>query len=186
MVSEDVGSTLSSANITPESLFASTASRERKFWGFLLFQKLIQDPASYSKLFSSIFSHNLVRCLINHVQEKDRFLNRAADKSLKAVIQTVEIDPQTLLTFLPQLIGGNGTYSFDKVTKTKIIEKFLTKVDEMNAKSIIDALVLPTIVIEQYVTTAQFEFLGAPLTVYLALIPPRRQNCVDNSSVIIS
>jgi DNA polymerase phi len=110
----------------------------------------LQDPASYSKLFPSIFSHNLVRCLINHIQEKDRFLNRAADKSLKILIQTVESDPLTLPSILPHLIGGNGIYNFDKVTKTKTIDKLLAKVDETNSKKVIDALVAPIVIVEGY------------------------------------
>jgi DNA polymerase phi len=131
-----------------ENLFSATASRERKYWGFLLFQKLIQDPQSYLELIPSIFSHNLVRCLINHVQEKDRFLNRAADKSLKTIIQMVEAEPQTLVVVLPHLIGGNGTYNFDKVTKTKTIEKLMTKVDASNAEEVIGILVAPATVVD--------------------------------------
>lgn len=127
-------------SLYPENLFSATASRERKFWGFLLLQKVLQDPESYGKLFPSVFSHNLVRCIINHVQEKDRFLNRAADKSLKVLILTVENDPRMLANTLPHLIGGHGTYNFDKVTKTKTIEKLLSTVDGTNAKSAIDVL----------------------------------------------
>ncbi|KAG0650698.1 rDNA transcriptional regulator pol5 [Hyphodiscus hymeniophilus] len=131
-----------------ENLFSSTASQERKFWGFLLFQKVLQDPNTYSTLFPIIFSHNLVRSLINQLQEKDRFLYRAADKSLKVLIHTVESAPQTLLTILPQLIGRNGIYDFDRVTKTKTIEKLLTKVDGSNARTVVDALVMPIKVVE--------------------------------------
>lgn len=77
-------------------------------------------------------------------------MNRAADKSLKVVIQTVETDSQTLLSILPHLIGGNGTYNFDKVTKTKTIEKLLIKVGATNAKKVIDALVVPIVIVEGY------------------------------------
>jgi DNA polymerase phi len=69
---------------------------------------------------------------------------------LKALIQTVETEPQTILSILPQLIGGNGTYNFDKVTKTKTVEKLLIKVDESNAKEVIDVLVAPTIIVQGY------------------------------------
>lgn len=126
-----------------DNLFSATASRERKFWGFLLFQKVLQDPESYSKLFGSIFSHNLVRCLINHVQQEDRFLNRAADKSLKILVSTIEANPKLLPVVLPRLIGGYGTYNFDKVTKTKTVEKLLGAVNGKNAASVIQVLVEP-------------------------------------------
>jgi DNA polymerase phi len=130
-------------------LFSATASRERKFWGFLLFQKVLQTPDSYAKLFPSIFSHNLVRCLINHSQDKDRFLYRAAEKTLKVLLQTAEAKPKTLVAILPGLIGRHGTYNFDKVTKTKTIERLLAKVNENNAKEVIDILVGPALVNER-------------------------------------
>ncbi|KUJ18593.1 uncharacterized protein LY89DRAFT_706332 [Mollisia scopiformis] len=126
-----------------ENLFSSTASRERKFWGFLLFQKIIDDAESFNKLLPSVFSHNLVRCLINHVQEEDRFLHRAADKSLKVLIQAAEAKPKLLETFLPQLISGNGNYNFDRITKTKTIDRLLTLVNGKTAASVIKILVQP-------------------------------------------
>jgi DNA polymerase phi len=131
-----------------ENLFSATASRERKFWGFLLFQKVIQDHVSFAKLLPSVFSHNLVRCLINHVQEKDRFLHGAANKSLKVLIQTVEANPKLLSSTLPRLIGGYGTYNFDKVTKTKTVERLLGMVDDGNATAVIEVLVGPAFVVQ--------------------------------------
>ncbi|KAH8771491.1 putative DNA polymerase V [Hyaloscypha finlandica] len=131
-----------------ENLFSASASRERKFWGFLLFQHVLQESASYGKLISSIFSHNLVRCLINHVQEKDRFLNRAADKSLKVLIRSVEIDPKLLVTILPRIIGGYGTYNFDKITKTKTVEKLLGLTDDKNAIAVIKTLLEPALSVD--------------------------------------
>ncbi|KAE8441460.1 hypothetical protein EG329_004953 [Mollisiaceae sp. DMI_Dod_QoI] len=126
-----------------ENLFSSTASRERKFWGFLLFQRVIEDAESFGKLLPSVFSHNLVRCLINHVQEQDRFLHRAADKSLKVLVQAAEVKPKLLESFLPRLIGGNGNYNFDRITKTKTIDRLLTLVNDRTAASTINILVEP-------------------------------------------
>jgi DNA polymerase phi len=85
----------------------------------------------------------------NHVQDKDRFLNRAADKSLKILIQTVEANPGILITILPRLIGGNGVYNFDKVTKTKTVDRLLTNVNEDNAKGVIDVLAAPALAVER-------------------------------------
>ncbi|KAK0108516.1 DNA-directed DNA polymerase [Cadophora gregata] len=128
-----------------ENLFSSTASRERKFWGFLLFQKVVENATSYGKVLPSVFSHNLVRCLINHVQEKDRFLHRAADKSLKVLISAVEANPKLLVTILPCLIGGHGTYNFDRVTKTKTVERLLSFVEDSSATAVINTLVDPAL-----------------------------------------
>jgi len=104
---------------------------------------VLQDAAEYGKLLPSIFSHNLIRCLINQLQQKDRFLNRAADKSLKVLVHSAEANPKIILLVLPRIIGGYGTYNFDKVTKTKTIEKLLSLVDDENAPAVIDELVQP-------------------------------------------
>ncbi len=60
----------------------------------------------------------------------------------------METEPKILETVLPRLISGHGTYNFDKVTKTKTIEKILGVVDESNAEAVIDILVKPTLVVE--------------------------------------
>ena len=86
------------------------------------------------------------------MQEKDRFLNRAADKSLKVLVQTVESDPQTLLSILSSLVGGQGIYNFDKVTKTKTVERLLANVDASNARKVVDTLMTPLTVVKGYVT----------------------------------
>lgn len=89
-----------------------------------------------------------MRCLINHVQEKDRFLNRAADKSLKVMIRCVEIEAKLLVVILPRIAGGYGTYNFDKVTKTKTIERLLTFVDDNNAVAVIKVLLEPALSVQ--------------------------------------
>lgn len=67
---------------------------------------------------------------------------------MKILIQSVETGPKILVTVLPRLIGGHGTYNFDKVTKTKTIEKLLGVVNDNNAESVIDILVKPTLTVE--------------------------------------
>lgn len=69
---------------------------------------------------------------------------------MKALIQTVEAHPQVLPTILPHLIGGHGTYNFDKVTKTKTVERLLSFVDETNASSIIEILTEPAKSVQGY------------------------------------
>ncbi|TQS35944.1 hypothetical protein Golomagni_03620 [Golovinomyces magnicellulatus] len=126
--------------IVDENLFAHTASRERKFWGFLLFQKILEDSSNFIPVISSIFSHNLLRCLINHSQDKDRFLNRAAEKSLKSVINAVKSNRQLLPDILRNLIDSHGTCNFDRITKTKTISQLLDSVTEDNCKNVIVVL----------------------------------------------
>jgi DNA polymerase phi len=106
-------------------LFSSSASSERKFWGFLLFQKILKEAAQYPVLLDPLFSQNLMRCLINHVSKEDRFLHRAAEKSLKTIQQIVEAKPDLASVIIKKLLTGSGVYNFDHVTKTKTIEKLL-------------------------------------------------------------
>lgn len=109
---------------------------------------MIEQSADFAKVLPSIFSHNLVRCMINHVQDEDRFLNRSADKSLKAVIKAVEADSSLLPIVLPSLIAGYGTYNFDRVTKTKTVEQLLRAVNDSNAAKVIKELIEPTVKIK--------------------------------------
>ncbi|KAK6581733.1 hypothetical protein PZA11_005430 [Diplocarpon coronariae] len=131
-----------------ENLFSSTASRERKYWGFLLFQKILKEATSYGKLLPSVFSHNFIRCLINHVQESDRFLHQAANKSLNVLVHAVESNPEILATILPCLISGHGAYNFDRISKTKTVEKLLSLVADSNVASIIGILKEPVLLVE--------------------------------------
>ncbi|KAI9736821.1 MAG: DNA-directed DNA polymerase [Claussenomyces sp. TS43310] len=128
-----------------ENLFSDSASPERKFWGFSIFQKMLRDAVSYPHLLSSIFSPNLVRCLINHASKQDRFLHRAVEKSIKVLQQIAEGVPESVVTILPKLIGENGNYNFDRITKTKTIETLLSRVDGKAAEDTITILLDPAI-----------------------------------------
>lgn len=62
---------------------------------------------------------------------------------MKILVQAVESEPQLLTVVLPRLLGDQGTYIFDKVTKTKTIEKLLSTVDSSNAEAVIEILLSP-------------------------------------------
>lgn len=131
-----------------ENLFSASASRERKFWGLLLFQKMLTDTPNYPELMTSIFSHNLVRCLINHMSKEDRFLHRAAEKSIRTLQQVAEANPHTIPVILPKLISGDGYYNFDQITKTKTIDKMLGWAHGKDAEAVVQILMKPVMVIE--------------------------------------
>lgn len=84
-----------------------------------------------------------MRCLINHIQQEDRFLFRAADKSLKTLVSTVEGLPELLPTILPCLLSGHGVYNFDRLTKTKTVERLLAMVSANNVEATMNALTKP-------------------------------------------
>jgi DNA polymerase phi len=87
---------------------------------------LLVSPKHHGIL-NIIFSRNLMRCLINQLSKKDRFLFRAAEKSVKAIQDTIQADPDIGIPILSCLIAGNGIYNFDQATKTKTVDKLLAQ-----------------------------------------------------------
>ncbi|MCJ1249248.1 DNA-directed DNA polymerase [Trapelia coarctata] len=100
-------------------LFSSTASEEKKYWGFLLFQKYVYELPT-TKL-STIFGSNTIRCLANQLASSERYLHRVAKKSLKVLNTQAEEDPQVASIFISALFN-HGYINFDSLTKTKTIE----------------------------------------------------------------
>ena len=90
-----------------------------------------------------------MRCLINNTQQKDRFLNRAANRSLKTLIHAAEEQPQVLPILLQHLIGEEGLYDFDRATKTKTIERLLGVADQSNIEAAIEALEAPVRIVNE-------------------------------------
>ena len=85
-------------------------------------------------------------------------MHRAADKSLKVLVQAAESDSQVMVAVLPHLVGGHGTYNFDTATKTKTVEKLLGFVNDSNANCVIDILLKPVLSVEGYIQPGRFNF----------------------------
>jgi hypothetical protein len=60
-----------------ESLFSSTSSAERKYWGFQIFQKALPRVNQSSDL-PMLFTKNFMRSWINHLSNSDRYLHKVA------------------------------------------------------------------------------------------------------------
>ncbi|KAI9781849.1 MAG: DNA-directed DNA polymerase [Geoglossum umbratile] len=115
-------------SVVDDSLFSASASEERKLWGFLVFCKVIEGAPE--RLIPDIFSRNFMRCLINQLSNSERYLHRAAQKSLRAIHARVETDPEIAYHAITGLLSGNGTPNFDQVTKTKTTERLLVQADD--------------------------------------------------------
>ena len=112
------------SNMCKDGLFAAASSDERKYWGFLLFQKHVQIlPIA---LFGTILGPNLLRCMINQLASAERYLHRIAEKSLRAVHSRIDQDPQITSVVIERFIA-NGYANFDHITKTKTLEKLLSQ-----------------------------------------------------------
>ncbi|KAI9673909.1 MAG: DNA-directed DNA polymerase [Caeruleum heppii] len=106
-------------HVVDDTLFAASASQERKHWGFLLSAKVIHDAPK--QWVTVVFSRNMIRCLINHLSDGERYLHRISLRSLKALHIRIELDPDLAHAAVVALTRKPGTPNFDHVTKTKTV-----------------------------------------------------------------
>lgn len=91
----------------------------------MIFQKMLEGTVNNSFFVSTLFSKNLMVCLMNQAAKEDRYLHRAALKALKAIEAAVEKTPSLLPAILRELLGKQGAYNFDQRTNTKTLDKLL-------------------------------------------------------------
>lgn len=65
-----------------ESLFSSTSSPERKYWGFQIFQKALPRVAASD--IPMLFTKNFMRSWINHLSNHDRYLHKVAKQVVRS------------------------------------------------------------------------------------------------------
>ncbi|KAJ9648911.1 DNA-directed DNA polymerase [Coniosporium tulheliwenetii] len=109
--------------VIDDNLFSSTASHERKSWGFQLFSKMLLTAPGW--VLPAAFSQNLMRSLINQINDKERYLHSAAEGSLKAMKSRVSREPELATAIIAGLLSEHGSINFDKVTKTKAVENIM-------------------------------------------------------------
>lgn len=130
-----------------DGLFSKTATDGQKFRGFMIFQRFLNGFANDNQksAVKDLFSRNLMKCLINQASKEDRYLHRAALKSLKSVEMVVEADTTFLIPALKELIGQWGAYDFDHRTNTKTIERLLQFATPKTIETILSMLREPII-----------------------------------------
>ncbi|KAF7182957.1 hypothetical protein CNMCM7691_002701 [Aspergillus felis] len=121
--------------VVDNGLFASSSSDERKYWGFLVFIKVINECPL--QLASHVFTKNLVRCLTNQLAVEDRYLHRMAVKASKSIQARVAKDPEFAAASVIGLMGSAGSVNFDQATKTKTIEKTVVEANVDALKQIV-------------------------------------------------
>ncbi|KAI0135031.1 DNA polymerase phi-domain-containing protein [Daldinia grandis] len=133
--------------VIDDSLFSKNASDAQKFRGFVIFQKFLLGFATgKAKFAKELFTRNLMKCLMNQAAKEDRYLHRAALKSLQSIEKAVQASPELLLLVLNELIGKSGAYDFDQRTSTKTIENLLQWATPDNAKNVLKLLRDPVVV----------------------------------------
>ncbi|PFH52419.1 hypothetical protein AMATHDRAFT_139897 [Amanita thiersii Skay4041] len=135
---EDIGFQEFYRIVVDESLFSSTSSAERKYWGFRIFQKAL--PRVSDTTMPMLFTKNFMRCWINHLSNRDRYLHKIARQTAVEVKEFVRKNPQLGLALILQLTGMHGHQQFDKLTKTTTVESILTAMDLNGIKDYVNYL----------------------------------------------
>lgn len=117
------------------NLFSSSASHERKAWGFKLLSSMVTRVPDWAV--PALFSPNLMRTLINQSKKEDRFLHSAALAALSSVQLRVEQEDGIALPIFVALTSKNGSVEFDRITKTKTLEQILLSADDKSLMKII-------------------------------------------------
>ncbi|KAF3188247.1 hypothetical protein TWF788_000925 [Orbilia oligospora] len=122
--------------VVNDGLFSNSSSDERKFWGFLVFNKAISALENKDTI-SILFSPNLMKCFINQLSSPERYLHKAAQKSFRVIKSKAENSPSIASTILTCLLSRNGSPNFESVTKTKVIESLFSCADEQGQLEIV-------------------------------------------------
>lgn len=129
----------------------------------------------------ALFSKNLMRCLVNQSAKEDRYLHRAATKSLKIVEGIVESEPATLLPILEELLGKNGAYDFDQQTHQSTVEKILQHVTSDNVVEVLEFLRAPVVVVNEQDEVDKRRQVYAGYVFFMCV---RRQSSEDESGEV--
>lgn len=108
-----------------ETFFNEKASNERKFLGFLIFQKTLELAPPH--LLHCCFSQNFMRSLINQSTDSKRLLYKISQKALNKIVEICEKDSShKLLPCLEAILfGPHGSTNFDKLTRSKTVTKLI-------------------------------------------------------------
>lgn len=91
----------------------------------------------------SLLGPNFLRCFSNQLSKSDRHLHGIAVKTMKAILIVVDNhakDNNRSCGILTSVIGSHYHVDFDKVTRTKFIEKVLAKADSSDQDSAVNML----------------------------------------------
>lgn len=125
-----------------ENIFNEKASNERKFLGFVIFEKTL--PLVPLDWVGCCFSQNFMRTLINHSSDSRRFLFKLSQRTLNSIVEICEANPsEKLVPCLSALLfGPHGSINFDRLTKSKTVSRLLalSNLDEKTLSQIFDML----------------------------------------------
>ncbi|KAI1814374.1 hypothetical protein GGS20DRAFT_548831 [Poronia punctata] len=175
--------------VVDDGLFSKSASDPQKFRGFMIFQKYLHAFASVDQsLVRELFTRNLMKCLINQAAKEDRYLHRAALKTLNTIEKTVEAQPELLMPVLKELMGKHGVYEFDRLTTSSTVGGILQSVTPANVKKVLKFLREPVLSLKK--TPEEAETLRRVYAEYVykitaqAKTTPTDPEATDSKSVL--
>ncbi|KAK8206195.1 DNA polymerase phi-domain-containing protein [Phyllosticta capitalensis] len=110
-------------DIVDNNLFSASASPEQKSKGLQLLSRMLASAPQWALL--SLFSPNLMRCIINQRNGADRYLHKPAQAPLDEMRARVKRNPEVAAPIVEGLVTRHGSLNFDKITKTKTVEGVL-------------------------------------------------------------
>ncbi|KAG0206596.1 DNA-directed DNA polymerase [Mortierella sp. NVP41] len=116
--------------VIDSTLFDSSSSHERKFWGFQIFEKVL--PVLGEDQIPLVFTTNFMRCFVNNLSSEDRFLNKAAKHTMAAMHAKADTNEAVRLTLITQLLDKNP--NFDRMSRSKTVETLLGGLDVSHIK----------------------------------------------------
>lgn len=112
-------------SIVDESFFNDKSSSERKYIGFNILIKVL--PLIPKKEIDFLFTKNLMRCTINQSNDAKRHLHKISQKLLITLLNVCAENPNKVVPIINNLLFSEfGSMNFDKLTKTKTINKLLS------------------------------------------------------------
>lgn len=79
------------------------------------------------ELVGSVLSPNVMRCIINHRVESDRYLHEAAKAPLLQAVARGKAEHEAIPPMLGCFLSERGSVDFDKLTKTKTVEDLIKR-----------------------------------------------------------
>lgn len=131
--------------VVDETMFSEKASPERKYWGFEIFALFLEKlPASEV---ASLFTPNMLRCLINQSAKSDRLLHKVSTRILNAMTEVSQRDLTKVLPILASIVDSEkgGSWNFDSLTKSKVCDSLigvLSYIQDVDSVTNVDQVVL--------------------------------------------
>ncbi|GME41256.1 DNA polymerase V [Neofusicoccum parvum] len=125
-------------DIVDNNLFSASASSEQKSKGFQLFSRMLGNTPTWT--LPSLFSPNLMRCLINQRNDSERILHNAAKAPLDEMRARAKKTPEAAAPILEALITKHGSLNFDQITKNKTVDGVLGHANDVALENIVPLL----------------------------------------------